>query len=773
MDRCIRTVLTVAVAIGLGSVSPSPAGAAESIVQVAEDSALTRQLETPANPRLAAPVNQICEPGAQWMRLRFKSLDLAGYDALTLRSSGGDSYTLEGSAYRGREFSIRALRGDCVTIERSFRSTDSRFQIDGYQFGTLPLGDTTAIVAGAGDICDSADCSRTASLITAINPVAVFTAGDNAYSDGTLAQYNSFYNTYWGPFKSYTKPTPGNHEYNTSGASGYFDYFNGVGNNNGIAGERGKGYYSWDVGDWHFIALNSNISMSAGSAQETWLRNDLAANTKPCTAAVWHHPLISRGNYTGVSGVKPLWNALYDYKADLVLVGHDHNYQRYAKANPSLVAASDGIAQILIGSGGRGFYALNGTHTLLQRANDDTYGVLKLTLSSTGYRADFVPVAGSTFTDTTSATCNNATGGNPDFSVAANPDSASVAPGSTATSTVNVTSIAGFTAPVTLTASGLPAGVTASFSPTSVTPPANGSVASTLTFTAAGNAAPASATVTIAGNSSALTHSGTLQLTVLPSGTVEGTAYALQLNGSGIPLVSLTLGSPGVVTSHGATSPQLRAYAGDFVGNDFSKLYAIDREANQLVTVTVPGNVRTTVGTSTIPPGSSARWAAASWSHKAQKLYVISANSSGTATPTLGAVNLATGAVTTVATISGAMNPVAMAVHPDGRIFIADASQDKILRINPTTGAATALPQGLGVNLSDYQDMDFDDSTGTLYMATWMGSANGGGEIRRVDLTTGTSVSLGHIGSTGNHLQLDAFSIAKPSDFLFTDGFNP
>lgn len=526
---------------------------ADSIPQLPEDSALVRTLETPlvALP-MAAPVNEICEPGARWIRVGFKALELRGYDALTLTSSGGDSITFEGRHWNEKQFSTRALRGECVQFKPWFGDRNSRFELDGYQFGTKAIEDTTVIVAGAGDICDGTTCRQTADLIRNINPVAVFTAGDNAYSSGTLAQYNGNYNTYWGPFKSYTKPTPGNHEYNTSGASGYFDYFNGSGVTSGIAGERGKGYYSWDVGDWHFIALNSNISMSAGSAQETWLRSNLAANTKPCTAAVWHHPLISRGNYSGVSSVKPLWNALYDYKADLVLVGHDHNYQRYAKANPNLVAAADGIRQILVGTGGRAFYSLSGSHTLLERANANTYGVLKLTLNSTGYKADFVPVAGSTFTDTVSATCNKATNTNPDFSVAATPASQSVVRGSGATSTVSLTSTGSFAGAVTLSLAGLPSGVTYALGTNPVNLAANATASSTLSLNASATASTGTYTVTVNAVSGSTTRSATFSLSVS-----AGTGPSTQIYSNG-PLSSGVTARNGTAAPSGTTWSELQ-----------------------------------------------------------------------------------------------------------------------------------------------------------------------------------------------------------------------
>ncbi|MDT0916451.1 hypothetical protein RNT14_12425, partial [Staphylococcus pseudintermedius] len=140
---------------------------------------------------------------------------------------------------------------------------------------------------------------------------------------------------------------------------------------------------------------------------------DLAANTKPCTAAYFHHPLLSRGSYSGYSQVKPFWDALYAAKADLVLVGHDHNYQRYGKMSPDKAAASDGIRQVLVGTGGRAFYGISGSHALLEASNDSTVGVLKLTLSATGYTGDFVPRAGSSYTDHLTGTCNKGSGNPP------------------------------------------------------------------------------------------------------------------------------------------------------------------------------------------------------------------------------------------------------------------------------------------------------------------------------------------------------------------------
>ena len=149
-------------------------------------------------------------------------------------------------------------------------------------------------------------------------------SGDLQYPSGGLADFRKYFDPSWGRLGSLLRPAPGNHEYQTSGASGYFDYFAGLGV---PTGKRGEGWYSFDIGSWHFVSLNSSngcspVKCSAGSPQETWLRNDLAATTQPCILAYWHHPLST------VAGLKPLWQDLHDAGADFVLVGHTHTYSK-------------------------------------------------------------------------------------------------------------------------------------------------------------------------------------------------------------------------------------------------------------------------------------------------------------------------------------------------------------------------------------------------------------------------------------------------------------
>ncbi|GAA3197894.1 metallophosphoesterase [Nonomuraea roseoviolacea] len=482
--------------------------AAAAVPQLAEGGAATAAV-TVSGSAAGAAARQVCGSGASWLRLRFTRLDLRGDDSLTVTGSAGGAFRFTGDTWRDRTFTTRALRGDCVTVRPHFSDPSSAYAVDGYQAGTQSLEAAEVVVAGAGDICGSA-CADTAKLITGtIKPAAVFTAGDNAYESGKLSEYNGDYKKTWGAFFDKTYPTPGNHEYKTSGASGYFDYYGAR------AGARGKGYYSWDIGDWHFVALNSNISMSAGSEQEKWLRQDLAASTKPCTAAYLHHPLYNVGEHGAATNTRPLWKALYDYKADLMLAGHDHNYQRWAPQDPQGKADSNGIREILVGTGGRSFYALgSGGSANLQAKNSNTHGVLKLTLSSTGYRFDFVPIAGRTFTDSGTGTCHKAGSTTPDFALSAQPSSLDVAPGASATSTVQVAGQNGFSGTTRLTVSGQPSGVTATISPASVTVGSGGTANATLTVSAAAGTPAGTHPLTVTGTSGSLTRTATVQLSV-------------------------------------------------------------------------------------------------------------------------------------------------------------------------------------------------------------------------------------------------------------------
>ena len=258
------------------------------------------------------------------------------------------------------------------------------------------------VLVGAGDIadCSSTSAEATARLLDEI-PGTVFTLGDNAYPNGSPSDYHNCYDPAWGRHKWRTHPTPGNHDYNTTNAAGYFEYFGSA------AGDPTRGYYSYDLGAWHVVVLNSYLPTAAGSAQERWLRADLWHHPAACTLAMWHRPRFSSGTTHGNQAVtNPLFQALYDADADVVLSGHEHNYERFAPQNPGGGAdPGRGIRQFVVGTGGAGSYKF-GSATANSEVRSRVRGVLKLTLSAMSYRWEFVAIAGSGFTDAGYGTCH-------------------------------------------------------------------------------------------------------------------------------------------------------------------------------------------------------------------------------------------------------------------------------------------------------------------------------------------------------------------------------
>jgi hypothetical protein len=266
------------------------------------------------------------------------------------------------------------------------------------------------VVVAAGDIanCAGEGDEATARLVSGMEGATVLTLGDEAYPEGSAEDFEECYEPTWGRFEGRTKPTPGNHEYHTQGAEGYFDYFGKA------AGDPDEGYYSYNLGEWHLIALNSNcgegeIRCGPGSAQVRWLEEDLAANEgTACTLACFHHPLFTSGRYRpGIPEMKPFWEALYSAGADVVLNGHDHNYQRFAPQDPEGRAdPKDGIRQFVVGTGGRSHYEILDPIANTEVYNADTYGVLKLTLHPKSYEWRFLPAAGGEFTDSGEDQCH-------------------------------------------------------------------------------------------------------------------------------------------------------------------------------------------------------------------------------------------------------------------------------------------------------------------------------------------------------------------------------
>jgi acid phosphatase type 7 len=264
----------------------------------------------------------------------------------------------------------------------------------------------TVTLVGAGDIagCDFKADRKTARLLGKI-PGTVFTLGDSVYPDGTAAQFRNCYDPTWGKYRKRTRPSVGDQDYKTSGAKPYFNYFR-------WRAGKPRGYYSYDRGTWHIVALNSNCKEVGGcdwkSAQGRWLRRDLANHRARCTLAYFHHPLYASGRGYDSPKVKPIWHILYDHDADVVLSGHAHRYERFARITPSGARSSArGIRQFIVGTGGK----LGGTQQgpdepRVQAKKIGAPGVLKLDLGSGFYQWKFVPVAGRNYTDSGRAHCH-------------------------------------------------------------------------------------------------------------------------------------------------------------------------------------------------------------------------------------------------------------------------------------------------------------------------------------------------------------------------------
>jgi acid phosphatase type 7 len=307
------------------------------------------------------------------------------------------------------------------------------------EFGSAPTATTTPtrtptptptpntngdpVVMAAGDnVCGAdstgANCRQvaTSDLLVTANPKAVLVLGDVQYECGEASDFTSFYDPSWGRVKARTHPAVGNHEYRTSTdpahacfgnparAQAYFSYFGAA------AGDPAKGYYSFDIGAWHLIALNSNCSFvggcGVGSPQEKWLRADLAAHPTKCTLAYWHAPLYSSGG-RATTATKALYQALFDANADLILTGHDHTYERFAPQNANTQADNvRGIRQFVVGTGGRNLTSWGTIAANSEVRNNTTFGVLKLTLHPGSYDWQFVPIAGQSFTDTGTTACH-------------------------------------------------------------------------------------------------------------------------------------------------------------------------------------------------------------------------------------------------------------------------------------------------------------------------------------------------------------------------------
>jgi len=269
--------------------------------------------------------------------------------------------------------------------------------------------EVTFTIAAAGDIADcdgdepvaTSTYARTAALVMP-QDTFVLALGDTTYPDGAPTEYATCFNPTWGAFKDRIRPAPGNHEYYTPNADGYFNYFGA------LAGPDRRGYYSFDFGGWHFISLNSNIDASPQSAQYQWLAADLASSqAATCTIAYWHYPVFSSGMHGNIPQMAKVFEALQVAGVDIVLTGHDHIYERFAPQNANGVAdPARGIREFVVGTGGSENYVLEAPRPNSEVRNNTTHGILRLTLGQGRYSWQYVPIAGATFSDAGSDTCH-------------------------------------------------------------------------------------------------------------------------------------------------------------------------------------------------------------------------------------------------------------------------------------------------------------------------------------------------------------------------------
>ena len=262
-------------------------------------------------------------------------------------------------------------------------------------------GAVEGVLVGAGDIasCGNDHDEATARLLDQMGGT-VFTAGDNVNGAGTPRQYRDCYEPTWGRHKGRTRPSPGNHDYATSHASGYVGYFGAA---------AGPGYYSYQVGGWHVMSLNSNIPADPGSAQYEWLQSDLDSSRAACSVAYWHDPVFSSGSHGNNSHMQAIWRLLYGHGVDVVINGHDHDYERFAPQDADgRPDPSRGIREFVVGTGGVSLRPFKSVRANSEVRDSSTYGVIKLTLRTHGYDWEFVPVAGGRFRDAGSGTCSPA-----------------------------------------------------------------------------------------------------------------------------------------------------------------------------------------------------------------------------------------------------------------------------------------------------------------------------------------------------------------------------
>jgi calcineurin-like phosphoesterase family protein len=366
----------------------------------------------PQPPEVALGIANSAKSG-RWLEFEVTQL-AAGGDSVTLGLATAGETNVAIAAKEGGEAHAPRLVvdtgvGGTVPAPGASASTSTE---------TVPSG-PPAVIAAVGDIaCDpetedfnggrgtEEHCRErnVARVIADANVDAVLTLGDTQYEENTPEQYAKSFARSWGFLKPLIRPAPGNHEYLTENATGYFQYFGAA------AGDPDKGYYSYDLGAWHVLSLNSECSevggCEVGSPQETWLRRELATHQNQCVLAYWHHPRFSSGQHGNAEQMKWMWKTLVKAHVDVALTGHNHSYERFKPLDERGNPSPTGVQEFVVGTGGKNHYpfAYPPLPGLVVR-NADTYGALIMTLRPTGYDWEFVPERGGSFSDSGSSDC--------------------------------------------------------------------------------------------------------------------------------------------------------------------------------------------------------------------------------------------------------------------------------------------------------------------------------------------------------------------------------
>jgi len=597
-----------------------------------------------ARPTVNAGYDQLVNPGGT-ANLNATFSDLDG------SSSSPWSYTItwgDGSSSSGSVATVAAV--DTIKASHTYSTlgqyvlgvnvTDATGLSGSSSANVTVTTDNVLVAAGNISRCDSQNPNATANLLDHIAGT-VITVGDNTYASGSLTEFQNCYTPTWGRSLPRTQPTPGDRDYQTAGASGYFSYFGAA------AGDPSKGYYSYDLGAWHIIALNSSLSTSTGSAQEQWLKADLAGTTKQCTLAYFHYPLYASQNGSQVWGPEqPLWNDLYAARADVVLGAHYQFYERFAPQTPAGVADSlGGIREFVIGTGGQSWSAFGTPLPTSQVRSTQTWGVLKLTLHATSYDWQFIPIASQTFTDAGNTACHTK---GAVASVVMSPTSGTVSVGGTLPLTATpldasgnaltdrvVTWTSNATGVATVSTSGLVTGV--------------GVGSATITATSGGKSATSAITVVVPVASVAVSPTSA---TVSVGGTQQFTATPLDASGNPLSgrTVTWTTGTPGV-----ATVSASGLVSGVAAGSATITATSEGKTGNAAVTVPVPvASVAVSPASATVANGNTVQLTATTLDASGNTLTgrTVTWVSGATGVATVSATGLVTGVAVGSATVT-------------------------------------------------------------------------------------------------------------------------